>query len=195
VLLVAAAFLGLILGPLTGGDLWAITRVRVRWPLVVLIALVIKELGERTPLSQVQGFDPAVYTASLTVLVLWTICHVRALPGVWIVTLGMALNLAVVIANGAHMPVTPEIARYGPPQIFEHGTLGQYVLQNAHTQLAFLDDRIPLPGVLNDWLHEAYSVGDLVATLGMFVLGLLLSRLPAAPDEQPAQAEGSMTAA
>lgn len=185
-LLLAAAFLGLILGPLTGGDLWAITRVRVRWPVVVLVALVIKELGERTPLSQVQWFDPAVYTASLAVLVAWTVWHVRALPGVWIISLGMAMNLAVVIANGAHMPVTTEIARFGPPQIFQHGTLGQYVLQNRHTRLAFLDDRIPLPGVLNTWLHEAYSLGDLVATLGIFVLGLLLSRLPEPPAESVA---------
>lgn len=170
--LLAGAAAGLLLGLLSGGSFSRMVDLRFRWPLVPLLALAVRFAGVLTPLAD-SGYAPAVYSVTLAVLLAWVVWHAVRLPGLWIVALGLALNLAVVLANGARMPVEPSLAAAGPSALATHGSLGQYVLAGAGTRLAWLDDRIPAFGAL--------SAGDLVMTLGLLVTAFAATRRSARP--------------
>ncbi|HYL51736.1 MAG TPA: hypothetical protein VEZ15_07185, partial [Acidimicrobiia bacterium] len=86
--LLAIAF-GIALGLLGGGNLSNLARLKFRWPLVLVGAVLMRYVVIFTPLSRVDGAQ-YVYAASLAVIVLWTVWHLRLLPGVWLVTLGGA---------------------------------------------------------------------------------------------------------
>lgn len=183
-LLIIAAVLGLAIGLATGGDIRRLGDLRLRWPLTVLVALAVKELGVWGPLAQSQVWAPLLYTISLVVLIGWAAWHIRRLPGVWLVVIGMVMNLLVVVANGGHMPVPPELAHRGPRQLVEKGHLGQYMLEGPQTRLAILDDRIQLPGLIGRLLPQAYSAGDLVMAVGLFVVTFLAPRVKSNPGEK-----------
>lgn len=183
-LLIVAAVLGFAVGLVAGGDVRRLGELRLRWPVVVLVALAVKEIGVWGPLAQSRVWAPLLYGLSLAILIAWAAWHVRRLPGVWVVALGMAMNLLVVLANGGHMPVAPDLAHRGPRQLVEEGYLGQYVLQGPGTRLAFLDDRIQLPSLLGRLLPQAYSAGDLVMSAGLFAVTLLATHAkPGKPDK------------
>lgn len=176
-LLIVAAVLGFVVGLVVGGDVRRLGDLRLRWPVIVLVALAVKELGVWGPLGQSRVWAPVLYSVSLALLIAWALWHVRRLPGVWIVALGMAMNLLVVLVNGGHMPVSVDLAHRGPRQLVEQGYLGQYVLEGPDTRLAFLDDRIQLPWLIGRILPQAYSAGDLVMSAGLFVVTLLATHV------------------
>lgn len=180
-LLLAALFIGLALGMATGGRIGNLAHLRFRWPFFVLAVLLIKEVGVITPLSRVDGAQ-IVYAVSLAALIAWTIWHVDLLPGVWLVSIGAALNLVVVAANGGRMPVAPELAARGSHILVDQGIVGQYVLMGPDTHLNWLADWLALPGPLGTWLPEAYSPGDLVVALGIAVVAFLATKRRPEPD-------------
>ncbi|TMD90573.1 MAG: hypothetical protein E6I73_07315 [Chloroflexi bacterium] len=156
--------LGLVIGAAAGGKIGNLADLKFRWPWFVLAVLVIREAVLLTPLNQVDGVQ-YVYAAALAALVAWTALHVKRLPGVWIVTLGAAMNLIVIIANGARMPVAPALAT----TLLHRGHLGQYMLMGSGTNLNWLADWIGFP-----WpVRGAYSPGDLVIALGIGIVVLL----------------------
>jgi hypothetical protein len=175
VLLLAGALLGFVAGVLTGGSVQNLLARRLRWPLVAVAALGLKELGVRTPLGALQ-LAPWLFVLSLALLIGWTLWHLRRLPGIWLVTLGMSLNLLVVIANGGHMPVASELALQGPRQLAEQGVWGPYVLAGTGTLLPQLTDSIRLPGPIGRAFPQAYSAGDLVSLAGLTVTLFLSTR-------------------
>jgi Family of unknown function (DUF5317) len=175
VLLLGGALLGFLAGVLTGGSVHNVVARRLRWPLVAVVALALKEVGVRTPLGALQ-VAPWLFVLSLALLIGWTLWHLRTLPGVWLVTLGMSLNLLVVVANGGHMPVSPELAHQGPPQLAEQGVWGPYVLAGPGTLLPQLTDGIRLPGLIGRAFPQIYSAGDLVSLAGLTVTLFLATR-------------------
>ncbi|HEX6548674.1 MAG TPA: DUF5317 family protein [Candidatus Dormibacteraeota bacterium] len=175
-LLLGGGLVGLVAGLLAGGRLGRLVEIRFKWPVVVLAALLIKELGVISPLARTP-LAPALYTLALAVLAVWTALHRQRLPGVELVAVGMLMNLVVVVANLGHMPVSVELARFGPPEIFKTGVLGQYMLMGRGSRLDFLGDYISLPGTLGRILPQPYSPGDIVACLGM-ALTLFLAVRP-----------------
>jgi hypothetical protein len=98
-----------------------------------------------------------------------------AVPGIAVAGLGLALNAAVVILNGA-MPVSLEAAaRAGVPiERLDLGADPRHEQLDASTRLAVLADIVPtpIPG-----LREITSAGDvLLATgLGLFVVSAMRS--------------------
>src|SRR5437899_10084839 len=103
-LLVVAAFTGLLVGLATGGRLRALLELRVRWPVVVLTALAVRLLGVFRPLAT-WPLTPLLFTASMVALVAWALWHRNVLRGCCLVAFGQAMNLAVVLANSGRMPV------------------------------------------------------------------------------------------
>ena len=83
------------------------------------------------------------------------------------------------------MPVAPALARRGPPELVRNGVLGQYVLAGPGTRLNWLADTIRLPGPLYQLFPQAYSLGDLVSSLGLFVTLIRLTRAPHARADVP----------
>jgi Family of unknown function (DUF5317) len=166
-LLVAAVVVGLVAGIATGGKLANAGNLSFRWPWFVLAALVIREATIVSPLSRIEGVQ-YVYAAALAALIGWTAWHINRLRGVWIVAIGAALNLVVVIANGARMPVAPALAG----QLVQLGHSGQYVVMGSGTHLNWLADWIGVPGPLGG----AYSPGDVVVAIGIAVVAFFATR-------------------
>jgi hypothetical protein len=107
------------------------------------------------------------------------------MPGLWLIAVGLGLNLAVMLANGGYMPVTPEVlARAGLAHLAPGG-VGSHVLgakdillTKATTRLWVLSDIMAIPRVLR--LRCAFSIGDLLLSLGAFVLFQQTMRRPRA---------------
>jgi len=168
VLWLVAIALGLAVGLVTGGSIDNFSQVRFRWPVVLIVAVVIREAVLLTPLNHVDGAQ-YVYLASLAAIVAWTIWHFDLLRGVWLVSVGGGLNLLVIGVNGARMPVAPALAG----SLLRSGEIGQYILMGAGTNLNSLGDWISVPR-----LPEAYSPGDVVIAAGLAVLAFFLTRGP-----------------
>ena len=155
---------GLLIGLATGGNIGNLAHMRFRWPWFVLAVLVIREAVLLTPLNRVEGVQ-YVYVVALAALIAWTALHIKRLPGVWVVTAGAALNLVVILANAARMPVAPALAGV----LVQRGHVGQYVLMSSSTNLNWLADWIGFP-----WpVRGAYSPGDLLIALGIGIVTLL----------------------
>jgi hypothetical protein len=174
-LLLAGLVIGVAAGLVAGGKLGNLSLLRFRWPYFVLLVIVVKEVVLLTPLNRIDGTQ-FVYAASLAALVGWTIWHIDLLPGVWLVSLGSALNLLVVLVNGGRMPVSPELAARGSHLLVDRGFIGQYVLMGPHTNLSRLADWLAFPAPLGTVLPEAYSPGDFVSALGIAVVTFLATR-------------------
>lgn len=174
----AGGGLGLVVGLLLGGRFGELARLRFRWPLVVAIALVTKDAAFVSSLAT-SPFVGLIYVISLIALLAWTVWHWRRIPAIWLVSVGVAMNLMVVIANGGHMTVTRELALRisGKTQpIVERGSYGQYMVATADTHLNWLGDWISLPQPIHRFFPQAYSPGDLVMFVGMVLMLVLATR-------------------
>jgi uncharacterized protein DUF5317 len=161
--------LGLLAGLAFGGRLSNWSTISLRWPWVVLVALVIRVAVVGTPLGNVDWLR-YVYVASLMLLVAWTLWNVDRLFGIWLVSLGSTVNLVVIAANDFRMPVVPAAAG----RLVEVGRHGQYAVMDASTRLPWLADWIVVPG----WLGGVFSPGDAVIGLGLGVVAFAVTRFP-----------------
>ncbi len=171
-LLLLCVALGFTAGLATGGSIDNFARLRAHWAWVAVAALVVREASVITLLRNVDGIQ-YVYTVSLAVLVLWCVWNVRRLRGLLVLTIGAALNLIVVVANGGRMPVAPAVASI-------HGNVGQYTPMTDSTHLSWLGDWIGLPAHLG-----VYSPGDVIIAAGIFLVAALASHGPRTPIETP----------
>ena len=138
----------------------------LRWPGLVIAALLVREAVAFTPLRSVDQLR-YVYFLFLAVLLGWTFLNVRRMPGVLVVSLGAAMNLVVIAANDFRMPVAPA----GAGRLVQLGHEGQYVLMDSSSRLPWLADWIVLP----PGLGGAYSPGDLVIGVGAGIVAFLLT--------------------
>ncbi len=169
-----ALVVGLVVGLLAGGSIDNFARLRFRWPLLVLGAVVVREVVLLTPVGRLDGAR-YVYVLALGAIVAWTVWHFDRLPGIWLVTAGGVANLTVILANAGRMPVASDLAG----ALLRRGHVGQYILMGPDTQLNFLGDWIsigPIP--------EAYSPGDLVIALGIALVVFLAVRPLKVPKQQ-----------
>ena len=165
-LLLLPIALGAIAGLLVKGRMVNWLDSPVRWPWLVVVALVVREAVAVTPLRLI---DPLrfVYAAFLLLVAGWALWHVRRLPGIWIVSAGAAMNLAVIAANDFRMPVAAAYAG----RLVQVGHSGQYTVMDSSTRLAFLGDWIATPA----WAGGVYSPGDVVIGIGAGIAAFLLT--------------------
>jgi hypothetical protein len=171
VLWIAALGLGVAAGYVIGGRLDNLSRLRFRWPWLVVAALVIRAAILLSPLRHIDGVQ-YVYLAALTALVAWSLWQIELVRGIWLIAVGSALNLVVIATNGSRMPVAPELAG----SLVHSGQSGQYMLMSPETSLNWLADWIAVPGPIGRWLVEAYSPGDVVVAIGIGVVIALAMR-------------------
>jgi Family of unknown function (DUF5317) len=167
---IAALGLGLVAGLAFRGRLDNLAQLHFRWPWLIVAVLAVRVGVLVTPLRAVDGFQ-YVYLAALTMLVAWTLWQTELVRGIWLIASGSVLNLVVIAANGARMPVAPALAG----SLVHSGHLGQYTLITSNTNLAWLADWIALPGI-GRVVAEAYSPGDFVVALGVGVVVALAMR-------------------
>lgn len=98
----------------------------------------------------------------------------RRTPAMWLLGIGLAANLLVIIANGGWMPISPQtlsqLEPYIPVSAWEIGTRygisKDMILSAEFTHLAILSDRFVLP--ISTTSRVAFSLGDTLLALGAF---------------------------
>ena len=138
------------------------------------LALVLQVPLLRTPFCPVEEavVPQALFLLSHPILIAFVWCNRRS-AGIWLVGLGIVCNLAVVLANGGLMPVSPEtVVRINPGATLEQCTIGYHygfskdvILPRAGTRLWLLSDALVLPAPF-PW-PTAFSLGDLLLGAGI----------------------------
>lgn len=110
-----------------------------------------------------------IFSYMVLILAVW---YNKQLKGMNIITLGIILNFAVIIANGGHMPVLfSSLYRVGLDDfalILKEGSYVTHTLITEKTLGAFLADVIPLPFPFPD--PSVISFGDFLMFCGVFSL-------------------------
>jgi len=181
-ILAAAVLIGLAAGVSRAAFKQRPYRVpNLRLPVLVFAAFLPQFLAfylSRTDLPNLGGFGDAapIILVSTQLLLLVFVFYNRKQPGFWLLGLGLALNLMVILLNGGYMPISPETVRKifpaAPDSAWQIGRrLGNgkdIVLPVEETRLWFLSDRFLFP---DDWnLYVAFSFGDILIALGAFWL-------------------------
>ena len=161
-----AIALGLVFGLVTGGSIGRLSKLSFRWPWLIVAVVLIREAVLLTPLGKVAGAR-YIYVAALLAIIAWVVWHSARVRGIWLVAAGAALNLIVIVANNARMPVAPELAG----AVLPRSNPGLYTLMGSQTNLNILGDWIRLGPI-----PEAYSVGDVLIALGLAIVVFLAVR-------------------
>lgn len=166
--------LGLVAGILRGGRLANIARARFRLPGLVFAGLGLQVGAELIAWLvnhrfRLEGRGLLIVTVSYLLLITFVLANRRLanrrLPGAVLIGVGLALNLAVILANGG-MPVSLEAADAAgvDPRSYLRSAVKHRVM-GPGTVWGFLGDVIPIPLV-----QSVVSVGDLVLATGVFLL-------------------------
>jgi len=178
-ILLLAVIVSIVIALLRGGRLATVVRVSVRWGALAVAALAIQAwFIYQAPSQKAPGTWSWQEWLFLTshLLLLAMIWANRNLPGVKLIGLGLLLNLAVMIANGGWMPVTPEaVVRAGfaglAPSL-EPGmrlySSKNIVLPAEQTRLQFLSDIFVLARPFP--VSSVFSPGDVVLAAGVWAL-------------------------
>ncbi len=142
-----------------------LATLRLRWVPVAYLAVVVQMmLLEVAPADFPGSVARAVHLCSyvLGALVVLRNSHV---PGVPILALGGALNLAAIVANGGVMPAAPAAMRIAGLED-RPGFENSAVVEDA--RLLPLGDVFAIPEAVP--FSNVFSIGDVVLVLGAFVL-------------------------
>ena len=164
-LLGAALLVCLAAVPLLGGrlDALAYLELRARWTLIVAlgIQMAIVYVVPHWPGDLLSAGHLASYGFAI-----WFLVANRSVPGLVIIAVGGASNLAAIVANGGVMPASPSaLASAGLED-----TPGHFASSIAvgNPKLAFLGDVFAVPASFP--VHNVFSVGDVCIVLGAAVL-------------------------
>src|SRR5213593_1295060 len=96
--------LGLAIGLALGGRPAGLARLEFRWPWLLMAGLFAQViLFTDYVAARVGDLGPAIYVASTAAVFAGVLRNVR-IPGMVLVALGAASNLAAIVANGGFMP-------------------------------------------------------------------------------------------
>lgn len=174
VAILAGMLVGLVLSRLQKRP-WTGPPLRKSWLVIVALLPQIFFLylpGIRTWVAD--GLAAAGLVVSLALLLVYCWFN-RRLSGVWLLALGLALNLLVIAANGGFMPISPQIAsRLVSPEILATLSNGDrfgfkdVFLLPEHTRLIWLSDFFLPPKGFP--YQVTFSLGDMLLALGTFWL-------------------------
>ena len=160
----AAVLVGLVLG----GRVQTLAAIRLRrvWLFYLAIGLQIVAFPFGfLPWATGDAAATALWLLSYGLLIVAAIQN-RHVTGVPVVALGMAANLAAIVANGGHMPVLPGAMAGAGDAYAVH--MNSEAL--ADPTLSWLVDRWAAPSWVP--LANVYSIGDVGVAAGAFVLVL-----------------------
>jgi hypothetical protein len=175
-LLIGVVVLSIALGYLVGGRLSGFERFRLRWWFLAFAGLAL----QLAPVPQ--DLVTASLIASYALLLLFVAANLRA-PGVWLILVGLALNLLVIAPNGG-MPVSRSaLAESGQADTLTELATGagtKHHLQRSGDVLMPLADVIAIGSPVN----QVASVGDVLVYAGL--LWLIVGVMRGARQVDPA---------
>src|SRR5829696_591691 len=169
----AIIVLVIVVALLRGGSLRNFAVVQLRWlPLVIAgfaLQLLIFTPFARSPLVVFATLP--IYILSLALLAIWVAANWR-IPGMTLIAIGLAMNVAVIATNGGHMPVLPAGARLaGQYEILaadDPRTSKHLLMEREQVRFWLLSDIIVIPrGVPG---ASVLSIGDLALMVGIAIL-------------------------
>jgi hypothetical protein len=175
VILLLALAVALLVAFLRGGSLRNLADFHLEWGWLAGLALAIQIVAVywATGDSYLYPQGGALVVSSLLLLpVVW---RNRRSPGLALIGLGLVLNLAVMMANGGFMPITPEaVARIEDQHLIVHldgvermsGSKG-IVLPREETALWALSDIFVIPPPFP--VVSVFSLGDVLVVVGAFI--------------------------
>jgi hypothetical protein len=172
--LLYAVVAGVGIGLLLGGRLSGLAALEIRWPAAIVGGLLIQVVLFSPPVAaRVGGLGPVLYVAS-TLLVGAAVLRNWRVPGIPLVVLGAACNLAAILANGGSMPAGRAAIELmgGPGTAIEAAYSNSSIV--ADPAVWFLTDIFALPR----WVPFAnvFSVGDLLIATGIALVIVLAMR-------------------
>jgi len=146
------------------------------------------------------GLVAALCTGLAGVFLLCCLYLNRRLQGIPLIALGVSLNLAAMIANGGFMPMDVATALaigYHPGMAMPigHHIPGSrdVLLLHQEQHLALLGDWLVLPSAFSILSRTAYSIGDILLSIGLGVLLVRAGRFPqGVPDRTHASIAGTL---
>jgi MFS family permease len=175
--------LGFVLGLLAGGKIGNLVSVRLRWPAVLLLAVILRVLTEA---ALVRGSEVAeslrlVLFAATYGMLLAALFLNRRHPGMAIAFVGVLLNGCAILANGGYMPVWApalEAAGFGIRDVEPalQVVLPPPIDASFLLHAGVFGDVIPIPIPV---IRNVISIGDILISAGLaFFLFATLVRSP-----------------
>lgn len=163
--------IGLLAGFALGGRPSGLAALNFRWALLAVAGFATQVVLFAGPVSdRIGDAGPPIYIASTAMVLAAVVANLR-IPGMILVALGAAANLAAILANGGYMPMSPAAAAaMGREPIV--GYSNSAVITSP--ALEPLTDVIVLPA----WLPftNIISIGDLLIGAGIAVVIALAMR-------------------
>lgn len=153
-MLASGIVLGIAAGWFAGGRLGRLASVQVAWWPLLALAIALRLVAPSV------GESLTAWVASFAVITVVAVRN-RGLPGMWLIAIGAAMNLIVVLVNAA-MPVDAVAAASVGVEIPADGLHRE--LRDSD-DLSLLTDRIPVP-----LIGRVYSAGDVLLAAGGFWL-------------------------
>jgi Family of unknown function (DUF5317) len=175
--LILLTFVGaIVVGLLAGGRLRGLSGVRLRWPYLALVGIILQ-------LLPIGGWaENVLVMISFALLCAFAIANIRQ-PGFVLVLIGLALNLLVISINQG-MPVSQWALVQSDQEdtlsyLIHHGG-AKHHLASPDDDLRFLGDVIPIPAPV----RQAASAGDLImyAGAGWFIVSWMRRPPHLVPD-------------
>lgn len=162
--------IGIAAGLLLGGRLDRLGELRLRWAPLAVLGLLVQVALFADPVSAAVGdAAPAIYVASTAAVLVAVLRDVRV-PGMALIALGAASNLAAIVANGGYMPADP--AALASVVELSPGYSNSVVV--ADPALRPLTDLYALPPAFP--FANVFSVGDVLIGIGIAVVIVLAMR-------------------
>ncbi len=175
---------GLLVGLLTGGRWTSLGSLRIRWSLLIVLAIVLQVALFAEPIAgQVGTMGPLLYVGS-TALVIAAVARNLAVRGMPLVLAGALSNMTAVLVNGGYMPASQsalDLAGRSVPTVYSNSSSA------ADPALWPLTDVLALPGWMP--LANVFSLGDALIGLGIAAIVVLTMRNPAS-EPAPARVSG-----
>lgn len=183
-LLIVPVLLGIALALLQGGSLRHLSTLRFRGAGLIVASLVIQVVIYIPVLRDsalVRHGGAAIYIGAIALVFVGVARNWHLGWGVRVALAGLAMNAAVIVANGGHMPVNAAAMRsvQGDARvqaIAAHDHFTNTQLANRSSRLLVLSDILPvsLPGGHGN----VYSFGDVLIACGATVLAYGAARRP-----------------